>query len=144
MWVRLPPRAPLFLIEDERVVGPLLSVYLVYPTLQKNERIAAPGVSQIRFQLFLSRANPWRVMLLSDPHTLVAQQYRNSFNGHTGEKQFDSECVAETVCMSVRNVCEFEEFAQSRLPAPHDAFQPPSSTPKEKRLRDFWRCFQRR
>src|SRR6266404_4646056 len=28
MWVRLPPRAPLFLIEDERVVGPLLSVYL--------------------------------------------------------------------------------------------------------------------
>jgi len=83
-------------------------------------------------------------MLLSDPHTLVAQQYRNSFNGHTGEKQFDSECVAETVCMSVRNVCEFEEFAQARLPAPHDAFQLPFSTPKEKRIRDFWRCFQRR
>ena len=116
----------------------------MYPTLQKNERIAAPGVSQIRFQLFLSRAHPWRVMLLSDPHTLVAQQYRNSFNGHTGEKQFDSECVAETVCMSVRNVCEFEEFAQARLPAPHDAFQLPFSTPKEKRIRDFWRCFQRR
>src|SRR5437773_2719713 len=52
--------------------------------------------------------------------------------------------VAETVCMSVRDVCEFEEFAQSRLPAPHDAFQLPSSTPKEKRIRDFWRCFQRR
>jgi ATP-dependent exoDNAse (exonuclease V) alpha subunit len=33
-------------------------VPLVYPTLRKNERIAAPGVSQIRFQLFLSRAHP--------------------------------------------------------------------------------------
>src|ERR1700674_4394102 len=28
MWVRLPPRAPVFPIEDERVTGPLLSVYL--------------------------------------------------------------------------------------------------------------------
>src|SRR5258708_25980734 len=102
-------------------------VPLVYRTLRKNERIAAPGVSQIRFQLFLSRAHPRRVMLLSDSHTLMAQQYRNSFNGHTGEKQFDSECVTETVCMSVRNVCEFEESAHSRLPAPPDAFQPPSS-----------------
>jgi hypothetical protein len=27
MWVRLPPRAPIFLIEDERVVGAPLSVY---------------------------------------------------------------------------------------------------------------------
>jgi hypothetical protein len=73
MWVRLPPRAPVFLIEDERVVGPLLSVYLwVYPTLQKNERIAAPSVNQIRFQLFLSRAHPRCVMLLCDSHALVA------------------------------------------------------------------------
>src|SRR5713101_5281242 len=119
-------------------------VPLVYPTLQKNERIAAPGVSQIRFQLFLSRAHPWRVMLLSDPHTLVAQQNRDSFDGNASKKQFNSERVAEAVRMSIRNVCEFEEFAQSRLPAPHDAFQLPSSTPEEKRIHDFWRCFQRR
>jgi hypothetical protein len=41
-------------------------VPLVYPTLQKNERIAVPGVRQIRFQLFLSRAHPRCVMLLCD------------------------------------------------------------------------------
>src|SRR5437879_8531872 len=80
-----------------------------------------------------------RIMLLRDPHTFMAKQYRDSFNGHTGKKQFDSECVAETVCMSVRNACEFEESAQSRLPASHDAFQLPSSAPKEKPIRDFWR-----
>src|SRR5436309_15495506 len=74
----------------------------------------------------------------------MAKQYRDSFNGHTGKKQFDSECVAETVCMSVRNACEFEESAQSRLPASHDAFQLASSAPKEKPIRDFWRCFHRR
>src|SRR6266576_11606 len=77
-----------------------------------------------------------RIMLLRDPHTLMAKQYRDSFNGHTGKKQFDSECVAETVCMSVRNACEFEESAQSRLPASHDAFQLPSSAPKEKIRKD--------
>src|SRR5712664_4880754 len=48
-----------------------LRVPLVYPTLQENERIAAPGVSQIRFQLFLSRAHPRCVMLLCDSHALV-------------------------------------------------------------------------
>src|SRR2546427_12058551 len=119
-------------------------VPLVYPTLRKNERIAAPGVSQIRFQLFLSRAHPRCVVLLGNSHALVAQQNRDSFDGNSSKKQFNSERVAETVRMSIRNVCEFEEFAQSRLPAPHDAFQLPFSTPKEKRIRDFWRCFQRR
>jgi hypothetical protein len=49
-----------------------LRVPLVYPILQKHERIAAPGVSQIRFQLFLSRAHPRCVMLLCDSHALVA------------------------------------------------------------------------
>jgi len=46
-------------------------VPLVYPTLRKNERIAAPGVSQIRFQLFLSRAHPRGVVLLGNSHALV-------------------------------------------------------------------------
>jgi RHS repeat-associated protein len=40
-------------------------VPLVYPTLRKNERIAAPGVSQIRFQLFLSRARSVLCQFLS-------------------------------------------------------------------------------
>src|SRR5712671_3451646 len=124
--------------------APPFRVPLVYPTLRKNERITAPGVSQIRFQLFLSRAHPRCVVLLGNSHALVAQQNRDSFDGNSSKKQFNSERVAEAVRMSIRNVCEFEEFAQSRLPAPHDAFQLPSSTPKEKRIRDFWRCFQRR
>jgi hypothetical protein len=99
-----------------------LRVPLVYPTLQKNERIAAPGVSQIRFQLFLSRADPRCVVFLRYPHTLMAQQNRDSFNRHSSEEQFDSERVAETVWMSVRHTRKFEESAQPRLPAPHDAF----------------------
>src|SRR6266704_529371 len=111
----------------------------VYPTLRKNERIAAPGVSQIRFQLFLSRAHPRCVVLLGNSHALVAQQNRDSFDGNSGKKQFNSERVAETVRMSTRNVCEFEEFAQSRLPAPHDAFSLSPSAPEEKLLCDFWR-----
>jgi len=53
-------------------------VPLVYPTLRKNERIAAPGVSQIRFQLFLSRTHPRCVVLLGNSHALVAQQNRDS------------------------------------------------------------------
>src|SRR5215467_2681692 len=96
-----------------------LRVPLVYPTLQKNERIAAPGVSQIRFQL--SRADPRCVVILRYPHTLMAQQNRDSFNRHSSEEQFDSERVAETVRMSVRHARKFEESAQPRLPAPHDA-----------------------
>jgi hypothetical protein len=52
----------------------------------------------------------------------VAQQNRDSFDGNSSKQQFNSERVAEAVRMSIRNVCEFEEFAQSRLPAPHDAF----------------------
>src|SRR6266404_6001916 len=93
-------------------------VPLVYPTLRKNERIATPGVSQIRFQLFLSRAHPRCVVLLGNSHALVAQQNRDSFDGNASKKQFNSERVAEAVRMPIRNVCEFEEFAQSRLPAP--------------------------
>jgi hypothetical protein len=83
-------------------------VPLVYLSLQKNQRIAAPGVGQICFQLLLPRAHPRCVVLLRDPHALVAEQDRNSFNGHSSEKQFDSECVAETVRMPVHKVCEFE------------------------------------
>src|SRR5205807_7561927 len=49
-------------------------VPLVYPTLQKNERIAAPGASQIRFQLFLSRAHPRCVVLLGNSHALVDEK----------------------------------------------------------------------
>src|SRR6267143_2314587 len=86
-------------------------VPLVYPTLRKNERIAAPGVSQIRFQLFLSRAHPRCVVLLGNSHALVAQQNRDSFDWNSSKKQFNSERVAEAVRMSIRNVCEFEEFA---------------------------------
>src|SRR5260370_18680848 len=90
-------------------------VPLVYPTLRKNERIATPGVSQIRFQLFLSRAHPRCVVLLGNSHALVAEQNRDSFDGNSSKKQFNSERVAEAVRMSIRNVCEFEEFAQSQL-----------------------------
>jgi hypothetical protein len=61
-------------------------------------------------------------VLLGNSHALVAQQNRDSFDGNSSKKQFNSERVAEAVRMSIRNVCEFEEFAQSRLPAPHDAF----------------------
>src|ERR1700675_4041275 len=84
---------------------------LVYPPLRKNERIAAPGVSQIRFQLFLWRAHPRCVVFLGNSHALVAQQNRDSFDGNSSKKQFNSERVAEAVRMSIRNVCEFEEFA---------------------------------
>src|SRR5437016_1797830 len=64
-------------------------VPLVYPTLRKNERIATPGVSQIRFQLFLSRAHPRCVVLLGNSHALVAQQNRDSFDGNSSKKQFN-------------------------------------------------------
>src|SRR2546430_16250850 len=60
-------------------------VPLVYPTLQKNERIAAPGVSQICFQLFLSRADPRCVVFLRYPHTVMVQQNRDSFNRHSSD-----------------------------------------------------------
>src|SRR6266568_2212021 len=76
-------------------------VPLVYPTLRKNERIAASGVSQIRFQLFLSRAHPRGVVLLGNSHALVAQQNRDSFDGNSSKKQFNSERVAEAVRMSI-------------------------------------------
>ena len=54
-------------------------------------------------------------MLLGNSHALVAQQNRDSFDGNSSKKQFNSERVAEAVRMSIRNVCEFEELAQSRL-----------------------------
>ena len=54
-------------------------------------------------------------MLLGNSHALVAQQNRDSFDRNSRKKQFDRKRVAETMRMSIRNVCEFEEFAQSRL-----------------------------
>src|SRR5881398_4202036 len=61
-----------FLLKMNELLAAPFRVLLVYPTLQKNERITAPGVSQIRFQLFLSRAHPRCVMLLGNSHALVA------------------------------------------------------------------------
>jgi len=42
------------LLKMNELLGRSFRVPLVYPTLRKNEWIATPGVSQIRFQLFLS------------------------------------------------------------------------------------------
>jgi hypothetical protein len=46
-------------------------VPLVYPTLRKYERIAAPSARQIRFESFLSRTHSRRVVLLCNSHALV-------------------------------------------------------------------------
>ena len=133
-----------FLLKMNELLGRSFPRTPGVPYFAKEPAIAAPGVSQIRFQLFLSRAHPWCVVLLGDSHALVAQQNRDSFDGNSSQKQFNSERVAEAMRMSIRNICEFEESAQSRLPAPHDAFELSSSAPEEKFLCDFWRCFQRR
>src|SRR6266852_2064566 len=99
-------------------------VPLVYPTLRKNERIAAPGVSQIRFQLFLSRAHPRCVVLLGNSHALVAQQNRDSFDGNASKKQFNSERVAEAVRMPIRKVCVHWDTRLLRVEKETVAFEP--------------------
>lgn len=82
----------------------------MYPTLRKNEPMAAPCVSQIRFQLFLSRAHPRCVVLLGNSHALVAQQNRDSFNGNSGKKQFNSEGV-----VSIRDVSASLKSLRNRV-----------------------------
>src|SRR5713101_4462168 len=78
VWVRLPPRAPTLLIESESVNAARTSVYLWCTLrLQENEWVLAPCVCQIGFQLFLPRAHPGRVMLLCNPHTLMAEKNGN-------------------------------------------------------------------
>jgi hypothetical protein len=42
------------------------------PTLQKNERIAGSGASQIRLRLLLLRAHPLCVILLRNSYALLA------------------------------------------------------------------------
>src|SRR5438445_11721841 len=66
--VRLPPRAPFFLIEDERVVGPLLSVYLWCTPLCKRTRGSRLQALAKSASSCSCRART-HVMLLSDSHT---------------------------------------------------------------------------
>jgi hypothetical protein len=57
-------------------------------------------------------------MLLSN---LVAKQYLNSFDGHSGEEQFNRECVAKTMRVPISYICQLEEAPQSCLPASYNA-----------------------
>src|SRR5882724_6520757 len=79
-------------------------VPLVYPTLREYERIAAPGVGQIRFQLFLSRAHPGCIVLLGNSHALVAQQNRDSFRW-----ALQQEAIQQRTCRG--SACPFGTFA---------------------------------
>src|ERR1700730_11263678 len=65
MWVRLPPRAPFYLLENTLVNAATSTVYPACTLrLGREERIAAPCLGQIGFQLFLPCTYPRCVVFL--------------------------------------------------------------------------------
>ncbi|HET8925752.1 MAG TPA: hypothetical protein VFN26_22400 [Candidatus Acidoferrum sp.] len=60
-----------------------------------------PRARQICFELLLPRLVPRIVVALGNAHALVSQQHAHALYWHTGEKQFDSEGVAQSVWMTV-------------------------------------------
>ena len=56
-----------------------------------------PGTSHIGFKLFLACLDPWRIVLLSDLHAAVPQEYRHTLDWDTLQKKFDSERIPEPV-----------------------------------------------
>jgi hypothetical protein len=62
-----------------------------------EHRIALPSPRNIGLELLLARTHPGVVMLLRDAHALVSEQDRDALDRHTGQEQFHSEGVAETV-----------------------------------------------
>jgi hypothetical protein len=60
-----------YLLKMNELLGRSFPCTSGVPHFANDERIAAPGVSQIRFQLFWSRAHPRCLVLLCDSHALV-------------------------------------------------------------------------
>ena len=95
MWVRLPPRAPVFVLCFQLVDAPLRKLYLFCTChLRSNDWIICPCALDVSLELLLARANPRAVMLFCDPHALVAEQNRDALYGHAREKQFNGKRIA--------------------------------------------------
>ncbi len=69
---------------------------------EERHRILSPSPPHMRLRLFLTRPYPRRVVPLGDPEARVAEQHRNSFEWHPGQKQLHREGVAEAMAVSVR------------------------------------------
>ena len=61
-------------------------------------------------------------MFFDDPHTLMTQENRNSFNRYTGKQEFDRKSIAETMCVAGRHPSQNDEPLQTALPIPPALF----------------------
>ena len=77
--------------------------------LQQCDRVLAPRLPQIRFDLLLSRSRPRRIVTLCHANALMAEQDRHALKRNAGEKQFNRERVAESMRMALGNSCERKE-----------------------------------
>src|SRR5215469_3559771 len=110
------PRRHHFLLDLKGITRARFSVY---PSLQFR---SFPSASNIGLQLFLTRSNPRCVVLLGDAHTLMPQQNRDTFNRHTGKKQFHGKRIAESMGVPVRNTGKNKESFQTFLPNTRSGF----------------------
>src|ERR1700739_4690529 len=81
MWVRLPPRVPIFLSCFQPVDG--FGIF-AYPTRifssSATHRIACPNSLEISCELLLPSVNPRVVMPPDHPHALMPQNDRDSLH----------------------------------------------------------------
>jgi hypothetical protein len=73
----------------------------------------------------------------------VTQQNGNTLDWNSREKQFHCERVTEPILMSAWNVRQFEEFAQTCLPAAYNAFEFAVATPEQRLFCNVWRRVKR-
>ena len=78
------------------------------PCLNENDRVTAPNIHQIRFQLFLARAYPRRVVALRNPDAVMSKQDGNPLDWHAGQEQLHSKSVSKSVRVSILDFREFE------------------------------------
>src|SRR5208282_442093 len=83
-------------------------------------------------------------MFLRNAHALMPQQNRNTFQGYTGEQEFNSERIAEPVRVGVRNTGQLKQTAQAALPVTYTGLGFALARPEEiLRARRQWDCVQR-
>ena len=82
-------------------------------------------------------------MPLRHAHALMAEQNRDALDRHPGEQQFNRECVAEPMSVSLRHSRQLEQLREPLPPTACDGFQVVRTVPEEVVFRDLRDCVER-
>jgi hypothetical protein len=109
MWVRLPPRVPIFLSCFQSVDFRIFAYSPRIFSSSTTHRIACPNSLQISFELPLPSVNPRVVMPLGHPHALMPQEDGDSLNWDSRHRELNGKRISKPVGMAAE-ACQSEQF----------------------------------